>query len=76
MIIKDVRGSRKHVLDLLDRKDFLEVFNNLLTNSGATVSDKDVRTPKGYTDPEEMELRDFGPKKGRDPRDVAKLFKK
>jgi hypothetical protein len=62
MIIKDVRGSRKHVLDLLERKDFLEVFNDLLINSGATISANDVCHPKGYTDPDEMELRDFGPK--------------
>jgi len=56
------RGSRKHILDLLERKDFIEVFNDLLRNGGATVSDADVRHPKGYIDPEEMELRDFGPK--------------
>jgi hypothetical protein len=56
------RGSRKHILDLLEREDFLEVFNNLLINSGANVSDIDVHIPKGYTNPEEMELRDFGPK--------------
>jgi len=62
MIIKDVKGSRKHVLDLLERNDFLKVLNNLLTTSGATVSETDVYQPRGYTDPTEMELRDFGPK--------------
>ena len=56
------RGSRKHILDLLERNDFLEVFNNLLTNSEVTVSDIDVHIPRGYIDPDEMELRDFGPK--------------
>jgi len=55
IIVKDVRGSRKHVLDLLERKDFLEVFNDLLVNSGATISTNDVCHPKGYTDPDEME---------------------
>lgn len=33
-----------------------------MTNSRATVSDIDVHIPKGYADPKEMELRDFGPK--------------
>jgi hypothetical protein len=61
-ISRGFRGSRKHILDLLERKDFLEVFNNLLTNIGVTVSHIDVQTPRGYPDPEEMELRDFGPK--------------
>jgi hypothetical protein len=56
------RGSRKHILDLLEREDFLEVFNSLLRNSGAAVSGDDVYYPKGYANPEEMELRDFGPK--------------
>ena len=56
------RGSRKHILDLLERKDFVGVFNNLVRNSGATVSNNDIYHPKGYPDPEEMELRDFGPK--------------
>jgi hypothetical protein len=56
------RGSRKHILDLLERENFLEVINCLLTNSGATVSAIDIHIPKGYIDPEEMELRDFGPK--------------
>jgi hypothetical protein len=59
---KAYRGSRKHILDLLERKDFLEVFNNLLRNSGAAVSGDDVYNPKGNANPEEMELRDFGPK--------------
>ena len=58
---REFRGSRKHILDLLERKDFIEVFNDLLRNSGAVVSDDDVHHPKGYTDPDEMELRDFGP---------------
>jgi hypothetical protein len=62
MIRKVYRGSRKHVLDLLSQNDFFEIFNNFLRGSGATVTDIDVHTPQGYTDPEEMELRDFGPK--------------
>jgi len=56
------RGSRKHILDLLGRSDFLEVFNNLLANSGAIVSDIDVHIPKGYDCSDEIELRAFGPK--------------
>jgi hypothetical protein len=59
---KIYRGSRKHILDLLGRKDSLEILNNLLGNSGAFVSDEDTYIPRGYNDPEEMELRDFGPK--------------
>lgn len=59
---KMFRGSRKHILDLLERRDFLEIFNNILKTSGATVSEADVYQPKGYDDPEEMELREFGPK--------------
>lgn len=62
MIREIYRGSRKHVLDLVERKDFLKVVNNLLRNSGATVSGEDIYIPKGYNDPEEMELREFGPK--------------
>jgi len=62
MIRKIYRGSRKHVLDLVERKDFLKVVNNLLRNSGTTVSDEDIYIPKGYNEPEKMELRDFGPK--------------
>ena len=61
-ISRGFRGSRKHILDLLEQKDFVGVFNNLLRNSGATVSNNDIYHPKGYPDPEEMELRDFGPK--------------
>jgi len=56
------RGSRKHILDLVESINFLEILNNLLKNSGATVSDEDIYIPKGYNEPEEMELRDFGPK--------------
>ena len=62
MIRKVYRGSRKHVLDLISQNDFFEIFNNLLKGSGATVSDIDVHIPKGYTDSEEREIRDFGPK--------------
>jgi hypothetical protein len=59
---KTYRGSRKHLLDLISQNDFFEIFNNLLKGSGATVSHIDVHIPKGYSDSEEMELRDFGPK--------------
>jgi hypothetical protein len=55
------RRSRKHLLDLLDREDFLQVFNELLRGSGAVVSNKDARQPKGHADPREAELKDFGP---------------
>ena len=58
---EDFRRSRKHLLDLLDREDFPQVFNQLLKGSGAIVSDKDARQPKGQADPEEAELKDFGP---------------
>lgn len=61
---EDFRRSRKHVLDLLDRKDFEQVFNELLRGSGAVISDKDARQPKGRADPREAELKDFWPSVG------------
>jgi hypothetical protein len=62
-MLKNVfRGSRKHILDLLGRKDFPGILNNLIRNSNAIVASEDIHIPRGYDDPDEMELRDFGPK--------------
>lgn len=56
------RDNKNHILDLLERRDFREMFNNILKTSGVTFSESDIYEPKGYDDPGEMELREFGPK--------------
>jgi hypothetical protein len=55
------RGSRKHVLDLVEKADFVHLANDLVRESGVTISQQATFRPKGYIDPAEMELRDFGP---------------
>jgi hypothetical protein len=53
------RGSRKHVLDLLERPDYLPTINALLYGTGAVISLSDPRQPIGFADPSEDELPAF-----------------
>jgi hypothetical protein len=53
------RGSRKHVLELLDRPDYVSIINGLLSGTGAVVSLADPRKPTGFGDPSEDELPAF-----------------
>jgi hypothetical protein len=67
------RGSRKHVLELLDRSDYLTTINGLLSSSGAVVSCADPHQPIGFADPSEDELPAFCRKHLGDMIDAACL---
>jgi hypothetical protein len=53
------KGSRKHVLDLIDRKDFIDTLNNILQQYDANISDNKTVQPKGSNDDFEYELQCF-----------------
>lgn len=61
---ENYRGSQKHLLDLLEleQPNFTEIFNGLLSGTGATVSVEDARQPTGYDDPKEEQVGVFGGK--------------
>ena len=59
--MNEFRGSRKQILDMLDRKDFVDRFNTLLTGTDAIVGRDDSWAPKGVLSPNEVQLRDFEP---------------
>jgi hypothetical protein len=61
MANENFRGSRKHILDMLDSPNFEDRFNKLLKESGFAVSKTDPRAPMGHSNPREMQIRDFGP---------------
>jgi hypothetical protein len=58
---ESVRGSRKHVLDWVEHKDFPGQLSQLLRSTGATVHPMDEWMPKGYDNPTEARLERFGP---------------
>src|SRR5690242_13599684 len=53
------RGSRKHVLELLERPDYLPTMNRMLNAADAVISPADPRQPKGFGDSAEDELPAF-----------------
>lgn len=53
------RGSRKHILDLIDSGCFVETMNALLGQAGVNVRDTDHHQPRGYADDIEWTLRHF-----------------
>ena len=53
------KGSRKHVLDLIDRNDFIHTMNNILQPYDANVTDNKTVQPKGLRDVFEYELQYF-----------------
>lgn len=61
-----MRGSAKHVLDLLEREDYIQIMNGLLAEGGASIIPQDVRHPRGRDDPTEWPIRKFCKKYCRD----------
>jgi hypothetical protein len=53
------RGSRKHVLELLERPDYVAILNGLLDGTGAVVTLAEPHQPTGFADPTEDELPAF-----------------
>lgn len=54
-----MRGSAKHVLDLLEREDYVQVMNGLLADGGASITQEDARRPLGWDDATEWDIRRF-----------------
>jgi len=55
---KQYRGSRKHILELVRRSDFIEVINNLLGDKEISLTDQDKQQPNAASE-EEWTLRQF-----------------
>lgn len=53
------RGSRKHVLDLVDSDSYLGSLNSLLATADATVEAADLYRPLGHREPDEFTIRAF-----------------
>jgi hypothetical protein len=53
------KGSRKHVLDLIDSNDFIDTLNNILEPYNASITDNKTVQPKGLKDDFEYELQYF-----------------
>jgi hypothetical protein len=53
------RGSRRHVLDLVGRPDFVPVMNGLLAPVEAALCDDAPRRPLGESEPQEYDVRSF-----------------
>lgn len=53
------KGSKKHILDLLERDDFIQEMNEILSPYNASISDKTTIQPKGYSDIKEYGLQTF-----------------
>lgn len=58
-MVKPYRGSRKHVLDLLDSGRFAETMTALLSKHGVSISIYDTWRPLGSLEDEEWDLRRF-----------------
>jgi hypothetical protein len=55
------RGSRKHILDWVERPDFTGRLSQLPQPTGAIVGSSDLWMPKGHGDDTEARLEQFGP---------------
>lgn len=53
------KGSRKHILDLIDSDDFLLVLNNLLQPYNTIITENKTVQPKGSKDTSEYGLQSF-----------------
>jgi hypothetical protein len=53
------KGSKKHILDLLDRVDFVQEMNKILSPYNASIIDNKTVQPKGYSDIKEYGLQTF-----------------
>lgn len=56
------RGSRKHILDWVERPDFTGQISQLLQPTGAIVGSTDLWMPKGHGDDTEARLEQFAPR--------------
>ena len=54
-----MRGSAKHLLDLLARKDYVPMMNGVLAAGGVHISEEDIRHPSGWDDTTEWALHKF-----------------
>jgi hypothetical protein len=54
-----MRGSAKHILDLVEREDYTEVMNGLLAGGGASVASDDAHHPAGWEDRVEWAVHKF-----------------
>ena len=54
-----LRGSRKHILDLLDRPDYTFALNAILADKNVELQATEPRQPHGHADPKEWTLRHF-----------------
>ena len=68
-----MRGSAKHVLDLLEREDYVQVMNGLLFDGGASIAQSDEHRPLGKHDPAEWSVEAFCAQFCRDWLDVDRL---
>jgi hypothetical protein len=58
---KQNRGSKKHILDWVECTDFTDQLSELLHPTDAVVQSTDTWMPKGYNNPNEARLEQFGP---------------
>lgn len=59
--MRAVRGSRKHILDWVERSTFPEELTALVRPTGATVTSRHLWTPRGHDRSREPRLERFGP---------------
>lgn len=53
---KELKGSQKHILELISRNDFVEYFNNLMFDTKITIKDTKTLKPESLTNKEEYSL--------------------
>lgn len=68
-----MRGSARHLLDLLAREDYVQVMNDLLVDGGVRVAHTDEHRPLGQSDPAEWSAEAFCAQLCRDWFDVDAL---
>jgi hypothetical protein len=56
------RGSRKHVLDWIERPEFIPDLLALVAPATPRVTARTTWAPRGYRDPDEARLEDWGPR--------------
>ncbi|MBF4472610.1 hypothetical protein [Flavobacterium sp. HJJ] len=54
-----LKGSKKHVLDLIDSNDFIDTLNAILLPYNSSVTDKKTVQPKGKNDASECGLQSY-----------------
>ena len=54
-----MKGSRKHVLELIDNPDFVSIMNNILFPFDVVLKDKKTLQPKGFIDSSEFRLQRY-----------------